>query len=87
MVKNPPDNIGGTGDAGLIPGWERSPGSRKLQPTPVFLPGKCHVHWSLVSWHPRGCKELDTTEHTHTNTKIKYNRPNKKPEGIYFWTR
>ena len=47
--KNSPDNIGGTGDAGLIPGWERSPGSRKLQPTPAFLPGKSHGHWSLVS--------------------------------------
>ena len=26
MVKNPPANAGDAGDAGLIPGWGRSPG-------------------------------------------------------------
>ena len=38
---------------------------RKWQPTPVFLPGKFHEQRSLVGYSPWGCKELDTTEHTH----------------------
>ena len=41
---------------------------RKWQPTPVFLPGKSHGLRSLVSYHPWGHKESDTTEwltHTH----------------------
>ena len=42
---------------------------RKWQPTPAFLPGKCHGQRSLVGYSPRGCKELDTTEHTHIHTR------------------
>jgi len=42
------------------------PWNRKWQPAPVFLPGKSHGQRSLVGYSPRGCKELDTTEHTHT---------------------
>ena len=38
MVKNPPADAG---DAGLIPGWERTPG-RKRQPPRVFWPGESH---------------------------------------------
>ena len=45
--------------AGKIP-WRR-----KWQATPVFLPGKCHGPWSLVGYHPWGCKESDTTERLH----------------------
>ena len=49
---------------------------RKWQPTPVFLPGKCHGQRSLVGYSPWGRKESDTTEwlsdfsffHTHTHT-------------------
>ena len=40
VVKNLPANAGDTGDAGLIPGWGRSPGVRAWQPTPVLLPGE-----------------------------------------------
>ena len=40
VVMNPPANAGDSGDTGLIPGSERSPGGRKF--TPVFLPGKFH---------------------------------------------
>jgi len=29
---------------------------------PVFLPGESHGQRSLATFHPRGCKELDTTE-------------------------
>ena len=32
MVKNPPANVGDTGDAGLIPGWGRSPGEGNGNP-------------------------------------------------------
>ena len=47
---------------------------RKWQPTPVFLPGKCHGQRSLVGYSPWGRKESDTTErlhffsYTHTHT-------------------
>ena len=43
------------------------PWSKKWQPAPAFLPGKFHGQRSLVAYSPGGCKELDTTEHTHTN--------------------
>ena len=36
--------------------------SRKQQPTPVFLPGKCHRERSLVGYSPWGHKESDMTE-------------------------
>ena len=43
--------------------WGRKmPCRRKLQPTPVFLPGKSHGQRSLVGCSPWGHKELDTTE-------------------------
>ena len=32
-------------------------------PPPEFLPGGFHGERSLVGYSPRGCKELDTTEH------------------------
>ena len=68
MIKNPPANVG---DAGLIPGWGRSLGGGKWQPTPVFLPGKFHEQRSLAGYSPWGLKELDriellSTEHTCT---------------------
>ena len=43
---------------------------RKWQPTPVFLPGESHGQRSLVGYSPQGCKELDTTEHTHTEIAL-----------------
>ena len=52
------------GDLGLIPGLGRSPGVRKWQPTPVFMPGESHRQRSLVGYHPWGCKEPDRTEAT-----------------------
>ena len=41
----------------------------KEQPPPVLLPGKPHGQRSLVGYSPRGCKELDTTEHKHTHAR------------------
>ena len=44
---------------------------RKWQPTPVFLPEKSHGQRSLVGYNPRGHKELDPTECTHTHIRTK----------------
>ena len=55
------------GDSGSIPGLGRSPGDRKWQPTPVFLPGESHGQRSLGGYSPRGHKESDTTERLHTH--------------------
>ena len=41
----------------------------KWQPAPVFSPGKFHGQQSLVGYSPRGRKELNTTERTHTSLK------------------
>ena len=42
--------------------WVRKvPWRREWQPTPVFLPGKCHGPKSLAGYSPWGCKESDTT--------------------------
>ena len=40
----------------------------KWEPAPVFLPGKFHGQRSLAGYSPRGCKELESAEHTHTHT-------------------
>ena len=52
-------------DLGSIPGSGRFPWRIKWQPTALFLPGECHGQKSLVGYSPWGCKESDTTEHTH----------------------
>ena len=46
-------------------GW-KDPLEKEWQPTPVFLPGKSHGQRSLAGYSPWGHKELDTTEHMHT---------------------
>ena len=47
-------------------GWNYSPlWRRKLQPTPVLLPGKSHGWRSLVGCRPCGQEESDTTERLH----------------------
>ena len=54
-VKNLPANAG---DAGSIPGLEiPSPWRRKLQPTPLLLPGESLGQRSLMDYTPWGCKE------------------------------
>ena len=64
VVKNLLANAGDARYAGLIPRLGRFPWSRKWQPIPIFLPGKSHGRRSLVGYSPRGCKELDMTEHS-----------------------
>ena len=39
-----------------------SPGNKKWQPTPVYLPGEFCGQRSLVGYSPWGCKESDRTE-------------------------
>ena len=57
MVKNPPANVGDTGDGGFIPG--SIPWRKKLQHTPILLPGKSHGQRSMADYSPWGRKELD----------------------------
>ena len=58
VVKNLPANAG---DAGSIPGWERSPGEGHGNP---LLPGEFHGQRSLAGYSPGCHKELDMTEAT-----------------------
>ena len=58
VVKNPPVNAGDAIDASLIPGSERFPWRKKWQPTPVFLPGKCHGQRSLDGYSPWALKRV-----------------------------
>ena len=44
----------------------------KCQPTSVFLLGIFHGQRSLAGYNPRGCKELDKNEHTHTHTRTSH---------------
>ena len=43
------------------------PWRSKWQLTPVVLPGKSHGQRRVAGYSPWGCKESDTTEHTHSN--------------------
>ena len=52
MVKNPSADAGDRGDAGLIPGWGRSPREGHGKLTPVFLPGESHGQRSLAGYSP-----------------------------------
>ena len=63
VVKNLPANAGDK-RCRLDPWVRKMPWRRKWQPTPVFLPGKCHGQRSLVDYSPWGRKELDMTEAT-----------------------
>ena len=73
MVKNPPSNSGDARDVSLIPGlgskkWS-DPWSKKLHPTPLFLPGKFHGQTSPVGYSPLGHRESDIPEHAFLHLK------------------
>ena len=51
---------------GFDPWVRKIPWRRTWQPTPAFLPGKCHRQWSLVGYSPWDCKELDMWGHTQS---------------------
>ena len=63
VVKNPPANAG---DAGSVPKSGTSPGEGNGNP--LQYSWKFQGHRSLAGYSPWGCKELDTTEHTHTHS-------------------
>ena len=62
MDKESAWSVGDTGDVGLIPGLERSPGVGNGKSTPVFVLEKSHGQGSPVGYSPKGCKELDMSE-------------------------
>ena len=57
-----------------IHGLERSPGGGHSNP--VFLPGESHGQRRRAGYSVEGCKELDTTEHTHTTHTTRYSDSN-----------
>ena len=62
VVKNLPDNAGDLG--------QKIPWRRKLQPTPIHLPGKSHGQRSLEGYSPRGRKESDRTQQLNKNSNL-----------------
>ena len=62
VVKNPPASARGVGS---IPGSGRFPGVGSGNPLQYSWLEKFHGQSSLMGYNPWGCKELDTTKHTH----------------------
>ena len=58
-----------SGRPGFNPWVGKNSWRRKLQPAPVFLPGKSHGWRGLVGYSPWGCKESDTTEQLHFTSR------------------
>ena len=58
---NPPTNAGDTRDAGLIPGWGRSPGGGNGNPLQYSCQGNFMDKKSPESYRPWGSKESDIT--------------------------
>ena len=71
MVKNAPINAGDTESRGFNARVGKNCWS-KLQPAPVFLPGKSHRQRRLVGYSPWSCKESDKPEHSTQLTSIDY---------------
>ena len=74
VVKNPSANAEDRRDTGSICGLRRSPGGRKLQPTPGFLPGKSHGRgaWRETVygdslWGHKGSDTAEATQHACGN--------------------
>ena len=53
---------------GFDPWVQKTPQSRKLEPVPIFLPGKFHGQRILVGYSSWGHKESDMTEQLSTQT-------------------
>ena len=69
MAKNLPANAKDARGAGSIPGSGISPGVRKWQPTPAFLPGKIPWTEELGRLQSMGSQRVGhdlATEHKHT---------------------
>ena len=65
-------DAGDTGDPGLIPGSGRSPGGRKCQLSPVFLPKRSHGQRRLASYHPECHRVRHDRVVTHEQVKDSY---------------
>ena len=63
--KSLPANVGGVNDMGSILGWGKIPWRKKLQPTPVFLPGESQFMGSQRFRH--NCSDL-VHRHIHPAT-------------------
>ena len=68
VVKNVLANAGDARDMGSLPGSGRSPGVGNGNPLRSSCLGNSIDKRSLVGYSPWGCKELATTQHTHTHT-------------------
>ena len=55
--KEPPSQCRRCKTCGFDPWIRKIPWRRAWQPTLLFLPGKSHGHWNLVSYSPWGCKQ------------------------------
>jgi len=66
VVKNLPGKAGDARDIGLIPGLGRSLGVGNGNPLQYSYLENSMDKRSLEDYSPWGCKELDTTECTHT---------------------
>ena len=53
------------------PWVSKIPGSRKCQPTPVFLPGKFYGQKSLAGYCPQGCKQSDPSGWLNTRIHMR----------------
>ena len=65
----PPADAGDARDTGSSPGWGRSPGGGSGSPVQCSCRENSMdggASWATCS--PRGCRESDTTEHTHSHT-------------------
>ena len=87
VVKNPLADAGVARDASSIPGSGRSPGEKKWQPTPVFLPVKCHRQRSLACYSPWGHKESDSTQHYNPGSQKRSLTMEAEIQGMWPWTR
>ena len=70
LVKNPPANAGDTGDMGLIPGLERSPGGgngNPLQQSCLENPMDRGAWWATVHGVTKSQSWLSNWAHTHTH--------------------
>ena len=73
------------GDPGLIPGLGRSPGEGNGNPLQYSCLENPHGQRSLAGYHPRGRKELDTTEQLSTAQHKSLIKPRAlKERELYF---
>ena len=69
MVKNPPALVGELGDPGLISGSGRLPGAGSGNLLQYSCLENSMDREAWAGYSPRGRKESDTTEYTHTVSK------------------